>query len=236
MFRYLKERFARFLFRLRYATRSLRYKRRPNIATLGLTSSPAGTKPFIIGLRRGSLPNTHALGENRASEGLDEAISSLEEALGTRIDVYDNGQGPSAEGAAARGTVIFRQKEEDVALEVGRLRALDKGATILVLGLRLEPRLARSALLAGADGFVYPGMRPARIVELLGAASRGETLVPRELFAALLAEIIEAQPKLDLPPRQREFLELIAVLATSQGDIVVRRESLKAFLMVTAAA
>jgi hypothetical protein len=60
--------------------------------------------------------------------------------------------------------------------------------------------------------------------------------VPRDLFAALLAEIIEAQPDLVLPPRHREFLELIAVLATSQGEIVVRRELLEAFLRETAAA
>jgi hypothetical protein len=236
MFSYLQERFARLLVRLRYATRSLRLKRRPNIATLDLTSSPAGTKPFIIGLRRGSLPDTRALGENRVGEGLDEATSSLEEVLGTRIDVYDNGQGPSAEEVTARGTVIFCQKEEDVASEVRRLRALDEGAPILVLGLRLEPQLARTALLAGADGFVYPAMRPAQIVVLLEAASRNETLVPRDLFAAFLAEIIEAQPDLVLPPRQREFLELIAVLATSQGEIVVRRELLEAFLRGTAAA
>lgn len=105
-----------------------------------------------------------------------------------------------------------------------------------VLGLRLEPRLARTALLTGVDGFVYPGMRPAQIVELLGAASRGETLVPRDLFEAFLAEIMEAQADLALTPRQQEFLELIAVLATSQGEIVVRRELLEAFLRGTAAA
>jgi len=190
----------------------------------------AGIKPFIIGLRHRSLPDTHALGENQVGEGLDESIRSLEEALGTIIDIYNNGQAPSAEGVTARGTVIFCQKEEDVTSEVRRLRTLEEGAPILVLGPRLEPQLARTALLAGADGFVYPGMRPAQIIELLGAAPRGETLVPRDLFAAFLAEIIEAQPDLVLPPRQREFLELVAELSTSQKEIVVRRELLGAFL------
>lgn len=236
MFRYLEERLARLLFRLRWATRSLRPRRRPNIATLAPTSRPTGTSPFIIGLRRASLPDTQALGENQVGAGLDEVTSSLEEALGTRIDIYDSGQGSSAEGVTARGTIIFCQREEDVASKVRCLRALEEGAPILVLGLRLEPQLARTALLAGANGFVYPGMRPAQIVELLGAASKGETLVPRDLFAAFLAEIIEAQDDLVLPPRQREFLELVAELATSQNEIVVRRESLEAFLRVTAAA
>ncbi len=174
------------------------------MATLDLTSSPAGTKPFIIVLHRGSLPDTHALGENRVGEGLNGTTSSLEEALGTRIDVYDNGQGPSAEEVTTRGPVIFCHNEEDVASEVRRLRALDEGAPILVLGLRLESQLARTAFLAGADGFVYPGMRPAQIVELLGAASRGETLVPKDLFAAFLAEITEEQADLVLPPPANE--------------------------------
>lgn len=156
--------------------------------------------------------------------------------MGARIDVYDDGQGPSANEVTACGTVIFWQKEEDIVSEVRRLRALGEGAPILVLGLRLEPRLARTGLLAGADGFVYPGMSPAQIVELLGAASRGETLVPRDHFEAFLAEIVEAQAALVLTPRQREFLEQIAVSASSQGDIVVRRELLKAFLREAAAA
>src|SRR5918997_365551 len=136
MFSYLEGRLARLLFRLGYATRRLRPRRRPNIATLAPTSRPASTKPFIIGLRRGSLPDTQVIGENKIGEGLDEVTSSLEKALGTRIDIYDSGQGPSAQGVTARGTILFCQKEEDVASEVRRLRALEEGAPILVLGLR----------------------------------------------------------------------------------------------------
>jgi hypothetical protein len=60
--------------------------------------------------------------------------------------------------------------------------------------------------------------------------------VSRYLFEAFLAEIMEAQADLALTPHQQEFLELIAVLATSQDDIVVRRELLEAFLRETAAA
>src|SRR5918997_679486 len=106
MFCHLNERFARLVFRLRCATSSLRSDRRPNLASLDLTSSSVGTKPFVIGLGLSSLPDIHPLSENRAGEGLDEAISALDEALATKIDVYDNGQGPSAGAVAARGTVI----------------------------------------------------------------------------------------------------------------------------------
>src|SRR3954447_333157 len=107
MFRHLQEHSARLLFRLRCATRNLWGKGRPNIATLELPIRPRGTKPFVIGLRHDALSNAHTLLENRGGEGLDEAVSLVEEALGTKIEVYDNGQGPSVEqGVHARGSVV----------------------------------------------------------------------------------------------------------------------------------
>jgi DNA-binding NarL/FixJ family response regulator len=235
MFRYLQEHSARLLFRLRCATRNLWGKGRPIIATLELPIRPRGTKPFVIGLRRDGLSETHTLLENRGGEGLDEAARLVEEALGTKIEVYDNGQGPSvAQGVHARGSVSVCLKEEEIASKVRRLRDLERGAPILVLGLRLEPRLARSALLAGADGFVYPGMQPVQIVKLLEVASKGERLVPRELLEAFL---VEAQSRADLAmlsPRQQEILMLIAEAATSKGEIVLSRELLEDFLIEVA--
>jgi DNA-binding NarL/FixJ family response regulator len=233
MFRYLQEHYARLLFRLRWATRNLRGKGRSNIATIELPIRPRGTEPFVIGLRRDGLSDTHTLLENRGGEGLDEAARLVEEALGTKIEVYDNGQGPSvAQGVHARGSVSVCMQGEEIASKVRRLRDLERGAPILVLGLRLDPWLARSALLAGADGFVYPGMQPVQIE----VASKGERLVPRELLEAFL---VEAQSRADLAvlsPRQQEILLLIAEAATSKGEIVLSRELLEAFLMEVATA
>jgi DNA-binding NarL/FixJ family response regulator len=231
MFHYRGQRLAGLLFQLICATRKLQDKGRLIIATLELSKRPRGTKPFVIGLRRDALSDTHILFENRGGEGLDEASRLLEETLGTKLEVYDNGQEPSVrQGVHARGSVIFCMKEEEVASEVRRLRDLERGAPILVLGLRLDPWLARSALLAGADGFVYPGMQPVQIVRLLEVASKGESLVPRELLDAFL---VEAQSRADLAmpsPRQQQILLLIAQVATSKGEIVLSRELLEAFL------
>jgi DNA-binding NarL/FixJ family response regulator len=232
MFHYLGQRLVGLLFQLRWAARNLRDKGRPNIATLELPIRPRGTKPFVIGMRHDALSDTHTLlRESRGGEGLDEAARLVEEALGTKIEVYDNGREPSVgQGVHARGSVSVCMKEEDVASEVRRLQALDKGAPILVLGLRLESRLARSALLAGADGFVYPGMQPLQIVKLLEVASKGERMLPRELLQAFL---VEAQSRADLAmpsPRQQQILLLIAEAATSKGEIVLSRELLEDFL------
>jgi DNA-binding NarL/FixJ family response regulator len=231
MLHYLGQRLARLLFQLRCATRNLRDKGRPNIATLELPIRPRGAKPFVIGMRHDALSDTHILFENRGGEGLDEAARLLEEALGTKIEVYDNGQEPSvAQGVHARGSAIVCTKEEEVASEVRRLRDLERGALILVLGLRLELRLARSALLAGADSFVYPGMQPVQIVRLLEVASGGESLLPRELLEAFLVETQSQADLAVLSPRQQEILLLIAQAATSKGEIVLSRELLEAFL------
>jgi DNA-binding NarL/FixJ family response regulator len=238
MFHYLAQRLAGLLFQLRCATRNLRDKGRPNIATVELPIRPRGTKPFVIGLRRDALSDTHTLLERSpGGEGLDEAARLVEEALGTKIEVYDNGQGPPvAQGVHARGSVIVCMKEEDVASEVRRLRAVYKDAPILVLGLSLQPRLARSALLAGADGFVYPGMQPVQIVKLLEVASGGESLLPRELLEAFLVETQSQADLAVLSPRQQEILILIAEAATSKGEIALSKELLEDFLTEVAMA
>ena len=205
------------------------------MATLEFPITSGGTKPFVIVVYRSALSDTHTLLENHVREGLDEAASLVEEALGTKIEAYDNRHEPSvAQGVHrvhARGSVIVCMKEEDVASEVRRLRALYGSAPILVLGLGLEPRLARTALLAGADGVVYPGMQSVQIVKLLEVASRGESLVPRELLEAFL---IEAESRADLAilsTRQREILMLIAEAGTPPGrEVVLSRELLEDFL------
>jgi DNA-binding NarL/FixJ family response regulator len=235
MFRYLQERSARLLFRLRCATRNLRDKARFNIATLELPIRPGGTKPFVIGLRRDALSETHTLLENRGGEGFDEAARLFEEALGTKIGIYDERQEPSpAEGRPAPGSVIVCPKEEKIASKVRLLRDLYRDAPILVLGPHLEPRLARTTLLAGADGFVYPGMQPVQIVKLLEVASKGERFVPRELLEAFLVETQSRADLATLSPRQQEILMLIAEAATSKGEIVLSRELLEDFLMEVA--
>jgi DNA-binding NarL/FixJ family response regulator len=202
------------------------------MATLEFPITPGGTKPFVIGMYRSALSDTHTLLEDQV---VDEAANLVEEALGTKIEAYYNGHEPSvADGAHrvhVRDSVIVWMNEEDVASEVRRLRALYRDAPILVLSLCLETRLARKALLSGADGFVYPGMQPVQIVKLLEMASKGESLVPGELLEAFL---IEAESRADLATlttRQREILMLIARSGTPGGEAILSRELLEDFLM-----
>jgi DNA-binding NarL/FixJ family response regulator len=152
----------------------------------------------------------------------------LEKMLGAKTRVY-SGQEPLANGDPS--SIIICPDEEDVASEVDRLRPLALGAPILVLSLRLDPQFARTALLAGAHGFIHLAMRPAQIVRALSAASKGETVVPKDLLGAFLEEMVSREDPIVLTPRQQEFLELVATSSVSSWDeIVVPRELLEAFL------
>ncbi len=148
--------------------------------------------------------------------------------LGARARVYSGRKPPANE--APSGIIYYPKGEEDVASEVRRLRALVPGVPILVLGLRVEPQLAQTALLVGADGFIHLGMQPAQIIRALLTASKGETLVPRDLLEAFLQEMSARADLTVLTPHQREFLELVAASASYNDEIVVSRELLKAFL------
>lgn len=162
-----------------------------------------------------------------------EAITLVGEALGKRARLYVGKQLPEGESPSS---VIFCPKEEDVAQGVRRFRVLTPNMPVLVFGLRVDPQLARAALLAGAHGFIHLGMQPAQVVLALLAASKGETIVSRELLEAFL---VEMGPRTDLgalTPLQREILERLSAAATFRGEIVVSRELLDTFLMEVARA
>ena len=163
----------------------------------------------------------------------EQAMMLVEEALGKGARVYVGKQPP--EGKIFSSVVFFRA--EDAGSEVRRVRhlqALASDAPVVVLGLLVTPQLARTALLAGARGFLYLGMKPAQVVYVLSETSKGEIIVPRELLEAFL---VEAQSRGDLgilSTRQQEILMLIAEAATLKGEIVISRELLEDFLMEVA--
>jgi DNA-binding NarL/FixJ family response regulator len=152
--------------------------------------------------------------------------------LEAKTYVY-SGQNPPVDQAPS--SIIFCPEGEDVDSDVRQLQALAPGAPILVIGLRVDTRLAQRALLAGAHGFIHLGMRPVQITYALSAAFKGKTIVPRDLLEAFLREMVS---RVDLipTPHQREFLELVATAATSREEIVVPRELLEDFLREAAAA
>ena len=155
-------------------------------------------------------------------------------ALGLEAELKAAGHvycGQEAPVKNAPSSVIYCPDGEDVACEVERLRREFGNAPILVLGLRVDPQVARMALVAGADGFVHLGMQPAQIVHALSAAIEGKTVVSRDLLEAFLTEMVSWSGPLALTYRQREFLELVCEATPFNEDIVVPKELLQEFLV-----
>lgn len=139
--------------------------------------------------------------------------------------------GQEAPGKNTPSSVIYcPNEEEDVASELERLRMVVGNVPILVLGLSNDLRLAKTALLAGADSFIHLSTQPEQIVRALSMASEGKTLVPRDLLEALLAEKASRGDITVLTPHQREFLELVVEAATCKDEIVSPKELLREFL------
>jgi DNA-binding NarL/FixJ family response regulator len=100
--------------------------------------------------------------------------------------------------------------EEDVTPEVRYLRAHSPQTPVLVLGPCAKLSLARSALQAGARGFVHAQMPPGQIVRALEVVAKGEVAVPRELLRAMMEEKSSEEDLSKLSPQKQEILELVA--------------------------
>jgi DNA-binding NarL/FixJ family response regulator len=117
---------------------------------------------------------------------------------------------PPPEGPAA-SLVVLCSNGEDVASDLGALRARFPDAACLVLCPRPDPEVARTALRWGARGFVHAGMPPEQLARAVEVASRGETVIPRGLLELLIASEAPAALLLDgLSARQREILGLVS--------------------------
>jgi len=125
---------------------------------------------------------------------------------------YEVHRGRQPPVQASPSLVIYGPDVEEaaeVASEVRRLDAEAPDAPALVFGLSAELALARAALRAGARGFIHAQMPPEHVVRALEVASKGETVIPRELIKALSEAEAPVDPDV-LTPRQREVLELVA--------------------------
>lgn len=152
----------------------------------------------------------------------------LEAKLEAVGQVYCGQEAP--ENNAPSCVIYCLNEKEDVASGLEWLRIVAGNVPILVLGLSNDLRLAQTALLAGADGFVHLRTQPEQIIRALLAAFEGRALVPRDLLEALLAEKASQADITVLSPRQREFLELIVETATFEDEFVSPKELLREFL------
>ena len=133
--------------------------------------------------------------------------------------VHEGREQPAGEEPSA--VVCFPSAEEDVAPEVQSALALAPDAVVLVLAPSPSLRLARAALGAGAGGLLGAGMSPEQVLRAVGAALRGETVLPRGLLAGWVDEQRPAGLGALLSARQREILELLAEGSTN-AEIAAR--------------
>ena len=132
----------------------------------------------------------------------------LKEILKEEAEVYE---GPKAHGAQDPSCVILCPNGKDVASEVRRLRLLNPDAALLLFDTRVDQRLAKIALRAGASGFIHGGMRPEQLVRAIQRASSsvGKAVISEELLEVLMTEESKTEHLRVLTPRQREILELV---------------------------
>jgi DNA-binding NarL/FixJ family response regulator len=134
----------------------------------------------------------------------------LEEALKAHAAHVHRGQKPPA-GDSASLAVLFCSRAEDVAWELKHLQALAPNTPSVLFSFSVDPQQARSALRAGARGFIHAEMTPEQIVRTLSVASEGDVVLPRELLNHFVKE--QSQQQGDLPgltSRQWEILRLVA--------------------------
>ena len=133
-------------------------------------------------------------------------------------------------------SIIYCPKEEDddVALEVERLRSAAGKSSIIVLGPSLGPRLARRVLRAGADGIVhlehlesYPGQG----ADFLSAAFEDQAALSRNFLEAILAEATSRTGPIVLTSQQRRFLELVVEAPIVADNMMMPKALLRAFLV-----
>ena len=132
---------------------------------------------------------------------------ALKEILKEEAYVYEGRKPRGAEDPSA--VVLCQNGHGAGASEVRRLRSQVPGASVLVFALQLDLRLVRSALRAGADGFVHAGMSPKQIVHTFRLVTEGKAMNPEGLLEKLLAEESATPDTAVLTPRQREILKLV---------------------------
>jgi DNA-binding NarL/FixJ family response regulator len=137
---------------------------------------------------------------------------ALKEILKGEAHLVYEGRKPRGAQEDDPACVILCPNGKDLAPEVRRLRTFMPDAAIMVFSVHMNPRVAQSALRAGASGLIHAGMRPEQIVRALRLASAGKIVLSESTVSRGLVESLVAENPPDLgalTPRQREILELV---------------------------
>ena len=143
--------------------------------------------------------------------------AGLERALEAHAWVRIGQKAPNAETPLA---ILCVDGSEGLSEGIKRIHQSKPNASVLVLGLRLDLKVTRDALRAGARGFIHAGMTPDQVVRAVTVAATGELVVPRELLHYLITH--EDPVNLHaLSARQLEILGLV-VEGLSNAQIAKR--------------
>ena len=134
------------------------------------------------------------------------SLLSIEDALKATAHFRDGKSAPKSGRIAL--VVSWASAPHEVTEGVGRAKAEAPEVPIVVFGPCAELSLARTAVRAGARGFVHARMGSEQIARALSIALDGETVLPRELLKEFVGE--RSPVHLALGPRKLEILELVA--------------------------
>jgi DNA-binding NarL/FixJ family response regulator len=105
--------------------------------------------------------------------------------------------------------VLLSADGADVSEGIERVLRLHPQALVLVLSLDLDPSLARTALKAGASGYIHARMTYEQMIAAFKVISADEIVAPKVLREHLTANEEEIGDLDMLTTRQREILELV---------------------------
>lgn len=96
-----------------------------------------------------------------------------------------------------------------------RLRARHPDVKTVLLSVHADPRMVRSAVALGVDGYLLKNARSSEIVSAIRAIARGDSYFSPPIAREIVAQIrepnaVDAEPFSLLSTREREVLHLIA--------------------------
>jgi DNA-binding NarL/FixJ family response regulator len=155
---------------------------------------------------------------------------TLEEALEEKVRIYRaHEELPS--GINEPSPVILCPREETLAAEVRRLRALFSQAPIVVFARYADANLAQEAFQMGANGFIHAQMTSEQILRTISTASRNNVVIPREVLEAFLNDMTSREDLRNLTTSQRRMLEQLAQETADRSEYVMPKEFTEAFLV-----
>ncbi|HEU4610961.1 MAG TPA: response regulator transcription factor [Kofleriaceae bacterium] len=141
---------------------------------------------------------------------------ALREAIGGAADFAVVGDAGTVEDTVA---MLERTKPDVLVLSLAlpdhagydvlaRIRDLDAGPLVIVLGAQTEPSYAARAISAGAHGYVSTYADPAQLLDAIRAVDRGERVVPPGVEPLLAAG--DGHPASSLTKRELQVMEMLA--------------------------